>query len=127
MTTGVIVGSIFLSADQKLWVEELTVFTSADFVNWRWVEINEDGSWDVFAAAGLAEEGVVRTAVTKILGIWVRTSIWKKTVLEKVTTTSSTLTISIKYHAYSQFPSSVTKLDTSLADVKVQNLKVNKR
>ena len=109
MTTGVVVGSIFLSADQELWVEELTVFTSADFVNWRWVEINEDGSWDVFATAGLAEEGIVRTAVTKVLGIWIRTSIWKETMLEKVTTIllilASAITITRTYSSQAALPS----------------------
>ncbi|KAA8579442.1 hypothetical protein FQN60_006535 [Etheostoma spectabile] len=45
VTAGVVVGCVFLSRDQLLWVEELAV-------------VHEDGSGDMFASSGLTEEGV---------------------------------------------------------------------
>lgn len=59
VTTSVVVGGIFLSADQKLGVKERAVATGADLVDWGGVEVDEDGARHVFAAAGLGEEGVV--------------------------------------------------------------------
>jgi len=58
VATGVVVSGVLLSGDQLLWVEELSVCTSADLIDDGWLEINEDGSWDVLASAGLTEEGV---------------------------------------------------------------------
>ena len=58
VTTGVVVGGILLTSDQLFWVEELTVGTSADLVNYGWLQINEDGAWDVLAGTSLGEEGV---------------------------------------------------------------------
>ncbi len=54
----VVVGGVLLSGDQLLWVEELSVCAGADLVNDGWLEIDEDGSWDVLASAGFTEEGV---------------------------------------------------------------------
>jgi len=58
VTAGVVVGGVLLSGDQLLWVEELSVCAGADLVNDGWLEIDEDGSWDVLASAGFTEEGV---------------------------------------------------------------------
>jgi hypothetical protein len=85
VTTSVVVRGILLAADQKLWVKKLAVFTSADLIDWGWVKIDEEGSWNIFAGAGLAEESVVGAALTEVLGVWVRTSIWEKAVFEEVT------------------------------------------
>merc|ERR1712142_260556 len=56
--SGVVVGGVFLAGDQLLGVEQLAVGAGADLVNDGGLKIHEDGSWDVFAGAGLAEEGV---------------------------------------------------------------------
>jgi hypothetical protein len=58
VTTSVVVGSIFLARDELLWVEELAVGSSADFVNDGWLKINEDSAWDVLSGTSLGEEGV---------------------------------------------------------------------
>src|SRR4051794_6751796 len=97
-----VVGGIFLSANQHLWVEELAVGTAADLIDGleillpvstsilspncigggifslsthRWIEIDEDGARDIFAAAGLGEEGLERAGLANVGGLWVRTTI----------------------------------------------------
>ena len=59
MTTGIVVGGILLAADEQLGVEELAVGAGANLVDRGGVKIDEDGSGDIFAAAGLGKEGVV--------------------------------------------------------------------
>ena len=49
VTTGVVVGCIFLAGDHVLGVEEATVGASADFIDDIGLEIAVDGSWDIFA------------------------------------------------------------------------------
>ena len=58
VSSGEVVGGIFLSGDQLLWVEELSVGSGSDLVNDGWLEVEEDGSWDVLASSSLAKEGV---------------------------------------------------------------------
>jgi hypothetical protein len=58
VTTSEVVGGIFLSGDELLWVEELSVGTGTDLVDDGWFQIEEDASWDVFASTSLGEEGV---------------------------------------------------------------------
>jgi hypothetical protein len=85
VATGVVVGGILLAADQHLRVEERSVLPSADLVNRRGVEIEEDGPGDIFAVARLGEEGLVRAAIIgNILRVGVGTAIGTETVLEEV-------------------------------------------
>lgn len=49
VTTGIVVGSILLSSDHVLWVEQAAVSTSADLIDDVWLEIAVDGTWDVFS------------------------------------------------------------------------------
>jgi len=58
VTTGVVVGSIFLSGDELLGVEELSVSAGSDLIDDGGFEIKEYGSWYVFAGSGFGEEGV---------------------------------------------------------------------
>ena len=58
VTTGVVVGGILLTSDQLFWVEQLTVGTGADLIDDSWLQIDENGTWDVLAGASLGEEGV---------------------------------------------------------------------
>lgn len=37
MATGIIVGGIFFAGDQLLWMEQLTISSSADFVHYGWL------------------------------------------------------------------------------------------
>lgn len=84
MTTGIVVGSILLSADQQFGVEELAISASSDLVNGRRVEIHEDGSRHMLAIAGLGEESLVRAWIAKILRIGVGAAIRAKAMFEKV-------------------------------------------
>ena len=100
VTTGEVVGSILLTRDELLWVEELTVGTSTDFINNGWFQIEEDATWDVLAGTSLGEEGVegIITATDGLIR-W-HLTIWLDTVLEA-----------------EKFPAGVTYLDTGLTDV----------
>ena len=42
MASCIVVGSILLATDQKLWVEELTIVAGADLIDWGRIKINED-------------------------------------------------------------------------------------
>ena len=80
-----VVGCVLLAADQQLGVEELAVGASSDLVDGRGVQVDEDGTRDVFAAASLGEEGLVRARLTKFLRIGVGAAIRQQAVLEEVT------------------------------------------
>jgi len=58
VTSGEVVGGIFLSGDELLWMEELSVGSGSDLINNGWLKIEEDGSWDVLTGTSLGEEGV---------------------------------------------------------------------
>ncbi len=84
MTTGVVVGGILLAANQHLWVEQRAVGTSADLIDRRRVEIDEERARDVLSIAGLGEEGFERTGITNILQVGIRTTIGTEAVLQEV-------------------------------------------
>jgi hypothetical protein len=58
MSSGEVVGGIFLSRDELLWMEKLSVGSSSNFINDSGFEIEEDSSWDVLSSSGFGEEGV---------------------------------------------------------------------
>jgi hypothetical protein len=58
VTTGIVVGSIFLTSNQLLRVEQLTVSTGADFINNGRLKIDKDSTRNVLSAAGFREEGI---------------------------------------------------------------------
>jgi len=58
VTTSEVVGSIFLSGDELLGMEELSVGTGPDLINDGGLKIEEDASGDVLAGTSLGEEGV---------------------------------------------------------------------
>jgi hypothetical protein len=100
VTTGVVVGGVFLAGDQLFWVEELSVGASSDFVDDGWFEVNKDATWDVLASTSLGEEGVERVvaAANGLVG-W-HLAIRGNAVLEAV-----------------KLPASVTDLGAGLANV----------
>jgi len=57
VSTSIVVGSIFLSGDQLFWVEELSVSSSADFIDDSGLQINKYCSWDMLASSSLSKEG----------------------------------------------------------------------
>jgi len=64
VTTGVVVGSIFLARDQLLRVVQLSVGASADFVAHRGLKVDEHGTRNVLASTSLREEGVEGVVTT---------------------------------------------------------------
>jgi len=100
VTSGEVVSGILLSGDELLWMEELSVGSSSDLIDNGWLEIEEDGSWDVLASSGLGEEGVesIITSSDSLIG-W-HLTVWLNTVLEA-----------------EELPACVTDLDTGLTNV----------
>ena len=100
MSSGEVVGGIFFTGDELLWMEELSVGSGSDFIDDGWLEIKEDSSWDVLTSTSLGEEGVesVVTTTDGFIG-------WHLTVrLDSVLKAE-------------EFPAGVTNLDTGLTDV----------
>jgi len=100
MTSGEVVGGIFLSRDKLLWMEELSVGSGSDLIDDGWLEIEEDGSWDVLASTSLGEEGVESVVATTDGLIGGHLTVRLNTVLEA-----------------EELPAGVTDLDTGLTDV----------
>lgn len=84
MTTGVVIGSIFLARDQELGVEELAVGAGSDLVDGRGVKIDEESTGNMLSTAGLGEEGLVRASIANILEVGVGAAIGAEAVLEEV-------------------------------------------
>ena len=100
MSSGEVVGGVFLSGDELLWMEELSVGTSSNLINNGWLKIEEDGSWDVFTSTSLGEEGVEGIVTTTNGFVGWHLTIWLDSVLEA-----------------EELPAGVTNLDTGLTDV----------
>ena len=100
MSSGEVVGSIFFTGDELLWMEELSVGTGSNLIDNGWLEIEEDGSWDVFTSTSLGEEGVESVVTTTDGFVGWHLSIWLDSVLET-----------------EELPAGITNLDTGLTDV----------
>ena len=100
MSSGEVVGGIFFSGDELLWMEELSVGSGSDLINDGWFKIEEDGSWDVLASTSLGEEGVESIITTANGFVGWHLTIRLDTVLEA-----------------EELPAGVTNLDTGLTDV----------
>jgi len=100
MTSGEVVGGVLFTGDELLWVEQLSVGTGSDFIDDGWLEIEEDGSWDVLTSTGLGEEGVESVVTTTDRFIGWHLTIRLDSVLEA-----------------EKLPAGVTNLDTGLTDM----------
>lgn len=58
MTTGKVVGSIFLATDELFRVEELAVSSGPHFINDSRLKVNEDRPRDVLSSTSFTEKGV---------------------------------------------------------------------
>jgi len=100
VASGIVVGSILLAGDQLLRVEQLTVGTSADLINYSGLQINKDSPGDMFASSSLSEESV-----------------------ETVVSSSNSLVtghLTVRLDAMlkaKKFPAGIADLDSSLANV----------
>lgn len=84
VTSSVVVGGILLTTDQQLWVEELAVITSSNLVDWRRVQIDKDGTGDIFAAASFCEDSVEFTRGMESLSVGIWATILQQTVFEEI-------------------------------------------
>merc|ERR1719454_1206681 len=100
VTSGEVVGGVFLSGDELLWMEELSVGSSSDLIDNGWLEIEEDSSWDVLTGTSLGEEGVEGIVTTTDGFVGWHLTIRLDSVLEA-----------------EKLPAGVTNLDTGLTDV----------
>jgi hypothetical protein len=103
VTTGEVIGGIFLTGDQLFWVEQLTVGSGTNFINDGWFQIDEHGTRDVLAGTSFGEERVegVITTTNGLIG-------WHLTIrLDTVFQTE-------------QLPAGITDLDTGLTDVQAE-------
>jgi hypothetical protein len=100
MSTGEVVSGIFLSGDELLGVEQLSVSSGADLIDDSGLEIEEDSAGDVLAGTGLGEEGVEGIVTTTDSLIGGHLTIGLNSVLEA-----------------EKLPAGVTDLDTGLSNV----------
>jgi len=105
MSSGEVVGGIFFTGDELLWMEELSVGSGSDLIDNGWLEIEEDGSWDMLSSTSLGEEGVEGIITTTDGFVGWHLTIWLDSVLKA-----------------EELPASVTDLDTALSDVDRNNL-----
>jgi len=70
VTSCIVVCSILFTSDQLLGVEKLTVGTSANFINYGWLQVNKNCSWYVFSSSCFTEESVERvvSVADRLLG-----------------------------------------------------------
>ena len=102
VTSGVVVGGILLPGDHLRGVEEFAVFSGADLVDDGRLQINKDRAGNVLAVSGLVEEG--GQSIGR-LGSVLEATVFVDFVLKAV-----------------QLPASGTELNTSLSNVKRDNL-----
>jgi len=100
MSSGEVVSGIFLSGDELLGVEKLSVGSGSDLIDNGGLKIEEDGSGDVLAGTSLGEEGVEGVVTTTDGLIGGHLTVRLNSVLEAV-----------------KLPAGVTDLDTALTDV----------
>ena len=100
MSSGEVVGSIFFTGDELLWMEQLSVGSGSDFIDNSWFEIEEDSSWDVLTGTSLGEEGVESIITTTDRFIRWHLTVRLDSVLEA-----------------EELPAGVTDLDTALTNM----------
>jgi hypothetical protein len=100
VSTGVVVGCIFLAGDDLLRVVQLAVGTSAHFITDGWLQVYENATRNMLSSTSLREKGVEGIITTADGLIRWHLTIWLDTVLKAI-----------------QLPAGVTYLKTSLANV----------
>jgi hypothetical protein len=105
VTTGIVVGSIFLAGDELFRVEELAVGTSSNFIDDSGFKINHNAARNVLASAGFREESVEGVIATSQGLVGRHLTVRLNTVLQA-----------------EKFPAGITGLDTSLTNVNTDTL-----
>ena len=100
MASGEVVGGIFFTGDELLWMEELAVGSGSDLIDDGGLEIEEDSAGDVLAGTSLGEEGVESIVATTDGLVRGHLTVRLDSVLKA-----------------EELPAGVTDLDTGLSDV----------
>ena len=105
MSSGEVVGCVFLSWNKLFGVEKLSVGSGSDLIDDGWLQIEEDTSGDVFSSSSFTEESIegIITSSDSFVG-W-HLSIGLNSVFEA-----------------EQLPTSITNLNTPLTNVNGDNL-----
>ncbi len=95
--------------------------------SYRRVEVDKDGSGDIFAIASLGEESFEGASIAYVFCVCIGTTVGLKTMFEEVSGRGEAGELDAEAnggeeHFNIQFPSSVPKLGASLANVKVADL-----
>jgi len=100
VSSGEVVGSIFFTGDELLWVEKLSVCSCSNLIDNGWFKIKEDASWDVLTSTSFGEKGVESIITTTNGFVGWHLTVWLDTVLKA-----------------EELPAGVTNLDTGLTNV----------
>lgn len=84
MPSRIVIRRILLSTDQQLGMEKLSVITGTNLIDGTGIQVYEDRAGNVFAAAGLCEDGIELAALVEVFGCGVRATIFAEAVLEEV-------------------------------------------
>jgi len=72
-----VVARTSLTEDEVVWAEDLAVWSSADGVHCAWLEVHEDGAWNVASTGRLVEVDVdaleLEVAVALVCSCWINT------------------------------------------------------
>ena len=105
MSSGEVVGGIFLSWDELLRVEKLSVGSGSDLIDDCGLEVEEDATGDVLSSSGFREEGVKGIITTTNGFVWGHLAVRLDSVLQA-----------------EELPTGVSDLNTSLTNVNGDNL-----
>lgn len=105
ITTRIDGSGIFFTRKQLLWVIDLTISTSTDFINNGGFKVHIDSTWDMLASTSLREEGIE--------GIFSDTN---GLVRRHLTVLLDTMLKAIK------FPARITYANTGLTDMEANDL-----
>jgi len=86
VTTGVVVGGVFLAGDELLGMEQVSVLTVTDLINHIGLKIDVDGSGNVLSATSFREksgEALIAGALVLLtsevtIGLQLRVRMWRR-------------------------------------------------
>merc|ERR1719199_602695 len=105
MTTRKVVGSIFLTSDELLWVEELAVGSRSHLIDHSGFEVNHHAAWHMLPCPSLGEERVECIVAAT----------------DGFVTGHLTIRLDAMLEA-EELPACITDLDTTLSEVKAKDL-----
>lgn len=84
MTPRIIIRRVLLTANQQLRMKQAAIITRANLINRTRIQIDKDGTRNIFAAARLGEDGVELARVVECRCFGVGATVLLEAVLEEV-------------------------------------------